>query len=143
MGRIIDVDKVQEALNRAAHKAKHGPADVRAGRFVAGAGSAGQPKGERERTRRVGGAARKTQRGPADVRAGRMLPVESSLMTDVQYDEKTRELDIRFTSGKTYRYFDVPKKVYSGLLRAKSKGEFFNEEIKEIYQYAEMRGRRR
>jgi hypothetical protein len=144
MGKVIDVHEVQDELNRAARDAKHGPADVRAGRFVAGAGSASQPTGERERTtRRVGGAARKTQRGPADVRAGRMLPVESSLMTDVQYDEKTRELDIRFTSGKTYRYFDVPKNVYSRLLRAKSKGEFFNEEIKEIYQYAEMRGRRR
>jgi hypothetical protein len=40
-----------------------------------------------------------------------MLPVESSLMTGVAYDKKARELDIRFTSGKTYRYFDVPGDV--------------------------------
>jgi hypothetical protein len=141
MGKIGDVDKVQEALNRAAHKAKHGSRDVGAGRFAAGAASASQPKGKQGPTRRAGGAPR-NQRGPADVRAGRMLPVESSLMTGVKYDEKARELDIRFTSGKTYRYFDVPADVYIRLLGADSKGEFFNEEIRGAYEYAEIRGRR-
>jgi hypothetical protein len=34
MRRIIDVDEVQRELDRAAHDAKHGTADVRAGRFV-------------------------------------------------------------------------------------------------------------
>lgn len=36
MGRIIDVDEVQGELERAAHDAKHGPIDIRAGRFVPG-----------------------------------------------------------------------------------------------------------
>lgn len=34
MGKIIDVDKAQDALNRAARNARSGPAEVRAGRFV-------------------------------------------------------------------------------------------------------------
>jgi hypothetical protein len=34
MGKIIDVDKAQEALNRAARNARSGSAEVRAGRFV-------------------------------------------------------------------------------------------------------------
>lgn len=34
MGKIIDVDEVQRELNRAARDARHGPRDVRAGRFV-------------------------------------------------------------------------------------------------------------
>jgi hypothetical protein len=34
MGKIVDVEEVQDALNRAARDAKHGPSDVRAGRFV-------------------------------------------------------------------------------------------------------------
>jgi hypothetical protein len=63
-------------------------------------------------------------------------------MTGVKYDEKARELDIRFTSGKTYRYFDVPGDVFIRLLGANSKGEFFNEEIRGAYEYAEIRGRR-
>ena len=34
MGKITDVDKAQQALDRAARNARSGPADVRAGRFV-------------------------------------------------------------------------------------------------------------
>ena len=72
-----------------------------------------------------------------------MLPVESSMMTGVDYDDETCELDILFFSGKTYRYFDVPADIYARLLDAESKGEFFNEEIKDVYRYAEVRKPRR
>jgi hypothetical protein len=65
------------------------------------------------------------------------------MMSRVEYDESTRELDVLFTSGKTYRYFDVPPDLYSGLLEAESKGQFFNEEIKDIYPFSEVRGRPR
>ena len=34
MGKIVDVEEVQRELNRAAHDARHGPPDIRAGRFV-------------------------------------------------------------------------------------------------------------
>ena len=34
MGKIVDVQEVQEQLDRAARDAKHGSSDVRAGRFV-------------------------------------------------------------------------------------------------------------
>jgi hypothetical protein len=54
MTRIIDVGKVQEALDRAARDALHGPRDVRAGRFVAGDASVslpgGKPGSKRSRT---------------------------------------------------------------------------------------------
>jgi hypothetical protein len=46
MTRIIDVSKVQEALDRAARDALHGPRDVRAGRFVAGDASVSLPDGK-------------------------------------------------------------------------------------------------
>jgi hypothetical protein len=69
--------------------------------------------------------------------------VESSMMTGVEYDESARELDIRFTSGKTYRYFDVLPDVYASLLEAGSKGQFFNEEIKDIYLFSEVHRRPR
>ncbi len=46
MARIIDVAKAQEALDRAAHDAVHGPRDVRAGRFVAGDASVSLPSGK-------------------------------------------------------------------------------------------------
>jgi hypothetical protein len=44
MTRIIDVSKVQEALDSAARDALHGPRDVRAGRFVAGDASVSLPR---------------------------------------------------------------------------------------------------
>jgi hypothetical protein len=46
MARIIDVAKAQEALDRAARNAVHGPRDVRAGRFVAGDASVSLPRGK-------------------------------------------------------------------------------------------------
>jgi hypothetical protein len=46
MTRIVDVGKVQEALDRAARDALHGPRDVRAGRFVAGDASVSLPRGK-------------------------------------------------------------------------------------------------
>ena len=46
MARIIDVAKAQEAFDRAAHNAVHGPRDVRADRFVAGDASVSLPNGK-------------------------------------------------------------------------------------------------
>ena len=103
MGKVIDVDQVQQALDR---------------------------------------AARNALTGPAEMRAGRVLPVVSSMIAGVEYDDETRELDILFSSGKTYRYFDVPAEVYAMLLDAETKGQYFNEEIKGAYRYAEVSKRR-
>ena len=57
-----------------------------------------------------------------------MPHVDSSMMTRAEYDESTAELDITFRSGKTYRYLRVPPDIYTGLIEAESKGEFFNDE---------------
>lgn len=70
-------------------------------------------------------------------RSGRILI--SSVIKSVAYDEDAGELDVTFTSGKTYRYFDVPLGVYAEFLDAASKGEFFNENIRDAFRYAEVR----
>jgi KTSC domain len=72
-----------------------------------------------------------------------MPHVDSSVMTFVKYDDDSGELDITFTSGKTYRYLHVPAEVYDGLLDAESKGEFFNESIKDDFVYCEVSRRKR
>jgi hypothetical protein len=64
--------------------------------------------------------------------------VESSMMSRVEYDEDDSELDITFKSGKTYRYRTVPPDIYADLLDAESKGEFFNEKIKDIFEFVEV-----
>jgi hypothetical protein len=68
-----------------------------------------------------------------------MPHLQSSMMTFVKYDDDGCELDITFTSGKTYRYLEVPVEIYEGLLDAESKGEFFNDNIKHEFNFAEVR----
>jgi hypothetical protein len=70
-----------------------------------------------------------------------MPHVESSVLTFVQYDDEARALDITFTSGKIYRYRDVPAEIYDELLEADSKGGYFNERIKDQYLHSEVRHR--
>lgn len=59
-----------------------------------------------------------------------MLFVDSSNIEAVGYDPDARELHVRFTSGTVYVYFDVDEYLYQELLRADSKGSYFNREIK-------------
>jgi KTSC domain-containing protein len=64
-----------------------------------------------------------------------MPRVESSMIRRLEYEEAARELEITFTSGKTYVYFAVPKSVYQRFLKAASKGQFFNDHIKDQYGF--------
>jgi hypothetical protein len=64
-----------------------------------------------------------------------MPAVESSVIRFFRYDPRERALHITFTSGKAYTYLDVPPKVYDDFLKADSKGEFFNEEIRDQYSF--------
>ena len=72
-----------------------------------------------------------------------MPDVESSMMIRFEYDDDAQELDILFASGKRYRYFGVPPDICAGLLDAESQGQFFNEEIRDVYPFSEVRGRPR
>lgn len=72
-----------------------------------------------------------------------MAPVNSSAMTYVYYDEDTAELDVTFVGGKIYRYVGVPLAIYVGFLEAESKGTFFNERIKEVFPFIEVKPPRR
>jgi KTSC domain-containing protein len=64
-----------------------------------------------------------------------MPRVESSMIRRIEYEEAPRELEITFTSGRTYVYFGVPKSVYERFLKATSKGQFFNDYIKDQYGF--------
>lgn len=51
--------------------------------------------------------------------------VDSSMIDLVSYDDKAQVLEVRFiSSGGTYRYLDVPKEEYTGLMQASSKGRY-------------------
>jgi hypothetical protein len=57
----------------------------------------------------------------------------------VGYDEGQEILEIEFTNGAVYRYFDVPAEVYRGLMAAKSHGRYFNQQVRGAgYRYQRM-----
>ena len=64
-----------------------------------------------------------------------MIPVESSNILEVGYDELGEVLYITFKSGITYTYEDVPYYVYEELLSAESKGQYFHKNIRGVYEY--------
>ncbi len=57
-------------------------------------------------------------------------PVKSSNLSTVSYNGGTRILEIRFRSGRLYRYSNVPKSVYDGLMDSPSLGSYFYRHIK-------------
>ena len=67
------------------------------------------------------------------------VPVVSSNIRSVGYDESSETLEIEFTSGSIYQYFDVPESEYKRLINAASKGRYFNQNIKESYRYVQIR----
>ena len=65
-------------------------------------------------------------------------PVQSSLVAAVAYHPAPALLDIVLTNGYQYRYFGVPHETYAALLRAASKGRFFNARIKRVFPYQRL-----
>jgi KTSC domain-containing protein len=64
-----------------------------------------------------------------------MLPVDSTSIEAVGYDEEVRELYVRFRLGRTYVYLDVAPSAYAAHLDAPSKGRYLNFEIKPYHEY--------
>lgn len=62
--------------------------------------------------------------------------LRSSNVAACAYDPQSRTLQIRYHSGRTYSYADVPQSVYEDLLAAPSPGTFVNDSIKGLYSYA-------
>jgi lysyl-tRNA synthetase class 2 len=76
------------------------------------------------------------QRGGEHCRFTRVASsMPSSVIRDHRYDPVKRELDLKFVSGRRYRYHDVPAEIYAQMRRAFSKGEFFNEHIRDRFRF--------
>lgn len=63
----------------------------------------------------------------------KMISVCSSAMNAVGYDKETRRLVIEFVQGKNYDFHNVPQHVYDGLMNSSSKGSYYNNHIRNIY----------
>ncbi len=67
------------------------------------------------------------------------LPVESSVIVAVGYDDSASILEVVFRTGRTYRYFRVPASEYDALVNAESVGAYFNREIRPRYKGVEVK----
>ena len=64
---------------------------------------------------------------------------ESSVISDVEYWPKVKELFIHFRkTDKLYAYQNVPASIYSDLLHADSRGKFFNQHIKTKFEFVDV-----
>jgi len=62
-----------------------------------------------------------------------MIPVTSSNIEAVGYNEQNEILYVRFKGGKSYSYERVPLCTYDEFMTAESIGKFFNQFIKNQY----------
>ena len=62
-----------------------------------------------------------------------MIPVSSLAIAQIGYDHQSRQLDIEFREIGVYSYYNVPPHIYEGFMNASSKGQYFNEHIRDQY----------
>ena len=67
-----------------------------------------------------------------------MYSVDSSAIEAIGYKSGNRELYVRFLESRDYIYYDVEKQIFHDFLRADSKGRYFNEEIRECYDFRKL-----
>ncbi len=72
-----------------------------------------------------------------------MIPVESSSVRFIGYDPENEKLYVKFTSGATYEYDDVPASVYDSFMESPSKGRFVNNVLTCLYNYRPTSGNRK
>jgi hypothetical protein len=65
-----------------------------------------------------------------------MNAVDSSVLAQLGYDASRAILQVRFHTAGIYQYLGVPENTYGALLRAESKGAYFNRHIRNIFPSA-------
>lgn len=66
-------------------------------------------------------------------------PIDSSNLRSVGYDPEGQVLELEFNNGSLYQYLSVPESVHTGLVAASSAGRYFNENIKNVFRYTQIR----
>ena len=66
------------------------------------------------------------------------VPVDSSNLKSVGFDEKSHVLEIQFHHGGIYRYHDVPAETHAALMKAESKGKYFQTNIRNKFRFEKV-----
>lgn len=70
------------------------------------------------------------------------LPVNSSNILSIGYEESSQMLEIEFNTKRVYRYSNVPPHVYAALMKSKSHGKYFLTYIQGVYSDIEVSGKK-
>ena len=65
-------------------------------------------------------------------------PVASGSIASIGYDEPSQTLEVEFTNGAVYQYYNVPQPVFEQLMQAPSKGQYLAYQIKNAYPYSRV-----
>lgn len=63
------------------------------------------------------------------------IPVESSDIVAIGYDDKARVLEIEFKEDRIYQYYDVEPSIYERFMKADSYGQYFYAFVNGHYRY--------
>jgi lysyl-tRNA synthetase class 2 len=63
------------------------------------------------------------------------MDVDSSAISEIDYDAERAKLLVRFMSGERYVYVGVPAEVCRSFVEADSKGRFFQKQIRDRYPF--------
>jgi len=66
------------------------------------------------------------------------VTLQSSLLARVAYNQGLAILRLEFCDGAIYQYFQVPHQTYEDLLKAESKGVYFNRYIRNAFRCARL-----
>lgn len=66
------------------------------------------------------------------------ISVTSSNLVSIGYDADTRVLEVEFTSGAVFLYYEVPADEHEAFMCSDSKGKFFNARIKKNYTFSRV-----
>ena len=64
--------------------------------------------------------------------------VASSNIASIGYDEPSQTLEVEFSNGMIYQYYNVGSALYDQLMLAPSKGQFLNFNIRTAYPYSRV-----
>ena len=66
------------------------------------------------------------------------IPVSSSNIASIGYDENQMVLEVEFLNSRIYHYEGVPEYVFNDFLNSGSKGSFFYSNIRNTYPYSRV-----
>ncbi len=66
------------------------------------------------------------------------IPVSSTNVAAIGYDQSTMTLEVEFLNGTVYQYYDVSPAIHQGLMGAASIGSYLAHNIKKSYRYTKL-----